>query len=137
MTLSNTALALILYLAWTLLLIGGIAALRSWLTLTGARAPNRFDPAGSDVSAFAGRLCRAHANCYETFPLFGGLLLLALVLGRPDATDATALWALGARLGQSLVHLSSTSATAVVVRFGFFAAQLGLFGYWIVRLLGI
>ncbi len=65
---SSSASALLGYAAWTLALLGGIAVLRSALTLSGRRAANRFAVSGDDVSPFSGRLCRAHANCYESLP---------------------------------------------------------------------
>jgi uncharacterized MAPEG superfamily protein len=102
--------------------------------LTGSRAPNSFRPDGTDVAPFAGRLTRAHANCYESFPFFGGTLLLALASGSTAITDPLALVALACRVGQSSVHLASTSVMAVNLRFSLFLAQVGIAGYWLVRL---
>ena len=102
-----------------------------------ARAANSFSPTGSDVSPFSERLCRAHANCYEFFPVFGGVLFVAVSIQSTPVTDPLALWALAARLGQSVVHLVSTSATAVTLRFGFFFAQFAIAAYWVVRLIGV
>jgi hypothetical protein len=36
------------------------------------------------------RLARAHANCIEGLPVFGGLLGVAVMAGRSEATDALA-----------------------------------------------
>ena len=134
---SPSLVALLGYSLWTLALLGVIAALRSRLTLSGARAANSFDPTGSDVSPFSSRLCRAHANCYEFFPVFGGLILVAALSNSGHITDPTAAWALLARVGQSCVHIASTSAAAVTVRFGFFLAQFVIAAYWGVRLVGV
>jgi hypothetical protein len=52
-------------------------------------------------------------------------------------TDPLAPWALIARIGQSGVHLVSTSSAAVTLRFGFFLAQFVIVAYWVVRLAGV
>lgn len=85
----------------------------------GCKKANSFNPDGSDVSNFSNRLCRAHANCYEGFPIFGGLLLLAIASDTMAITNGLAYILIGARLGQSFIHLASTSVVAVFVRFGF------------------
>ena len=128
-----TVIALVGYSLWTLLLLGGILGLRSYLTLLGQRPANRFKPDGSDVSPFAERLSRAHANCYESFPFLGGLLLLALATDTQPLTDPLALVVLVSRLGQSTVHLLSTSVMAVLVRFAFFLVQVLISVYWALR----
>ncbi len=131
-----TALAVLGYVAWMLGLLLILACLRSYLTLSGARAANSFRPDGADVSPFSERLCRAHANCYESFPIIGGLLLLALATHRTHITDPLALWLLLARVGQSTTHLISTSALAVQVRFSFFLVQFAIAVWWLIALLG-
>jgi uncharacterized MAPEG superfamily protein len=117
-------------------LLGIIAVLRSSLTLSGQRAANSFAVDGSDVSPFAHRLCRAHANCYESLPAFATLVLVALATGHADVTDPLALWALAARVGQSTVHLVSATSVAVQVRFAFFLVQFLIQAWWAFSLLG-
>ena len=131
---SNSALALLGFVSWTLLLLLGIGLMRSGLVLTGKRAANQFLPDGSDVSGFSNRLCRAHANCFENLPVFAAVILLALVMGRNGITDPLALPFLGARIGQSLTHLVSTSHYAVLLRFALFLAQWLILAYWVIRL---
>jgi uncharacterized MAPEG superfamily protein len=128
-------LALLGFAAWTLVLLLGIAVQRSALTLSGARAANSFGTDGTDVSPFSNRLCRAHANCCENLPIFAAIVLGALASGRADVTDPLALWVLVARIGQSTTHLISTSSLAVQARFGFFAVQIGIEVWWLLRLL--
>ena len=131
-----SALALAGYASWTLVLLAAIAVLRGSLTLVGEREPNSFGVDGSDVSPFANRLCRAHANCCENLPVFAALVLLALATGHESITDPLALWALMARVGQSSVHLLSTANVAVLARFVFFLAQVLIQAWWAVQLLG-
>lgn len=131
---SPSVLALVGYVAWTLFLTISIVLYRTVLVLKGDRAANDFIPSGEDVSPFSNRLCRAHANCYENLPVFAALILLALLTGNAAITDPLARWALVARVGQSLVHLSSTSEMAVTLRVTFFLVQLGIEAYWVVQL---
>jgi uncharacterized MAPEG superfamily protein len=131
-----STLALTGYIAWFLALLLTLGGLRAGAVLTAHRAPNSFKPDGSDMSPFAGRLVRAHANCYESFPFFGGTLLLALATGSTAITDPLALIALACRVGQSTVHLASTSVMAVNVRFSLFLAQVAIVAYWLVKLCG-
>lgn len=113
-----------------------MGGMRVGLALGGRKKPNSFAPDGADVSPFAHRLARAHANCYESFPFIGGLMLLALASGHADVTAPLALIALGARIVQSTVHLISTSVVAVQVRFLFFLVQFGIGIYWALVLYG-
>ncbi len=126
-----TSFAFLAYVSLTLLLIGMLGALRVSLSLRGKKAPNSFDPSGKDVSEFSARLCRTHANCYESFPYFGGLLLLALATGTTAVTDGLAYYFIGARVMQAVVHLASTSNIAVQVRFAFFLVQVVIAVLWI------
>ena len=121
---SPSAVALLGFAAWTLLLILTIVSIRSYLVLTGQRKSAAFDPGGADVSAFSQRLCRAHANCYENLPIFGAIIAVALITGRNEVTDGLAMFVLYARLGQSIVHLISTSPWMIRIRFAFYLVQL-------------
>ena len=131
---SPSVLALVGYVAWTILLATTIVFYRTLLVLKKQRAANDFLPSGEDVSPFSNRLCRAHANCYENLPVFAALILLALVTGNAGITDPLARWVLVARVAQSMVHLISTSEMAVSLRAVFLLVQLGIEAYWVVQL---
>ena len=132
---SASAGVLVAYAAWSLLLLALMAVVRTSLVLSRRRAANSFAVDGSDVSPFAARLSRAHANCYESLPAFGALVLAALVTGNQAVTDPLAPWALVARVGQSTTHLISTSNLAVQIRFAFFLAQFCIQAWWAIALL--
>lgn len=132
---SHTVIALLGFIGWTLLLLVLMEVIRSALVVSGKVPANGFDPENSSLSPFMQRLARAHANCLEGLPVFGGLMLMAVVLERTDLTDPLALVLLGARIVQSLIHLASTSSPAVTARFAFFAVQMGIGVYWTYRLL--
>ena len=134
---SPSATALAGFAAWTLFLVLLIGLYRASLVITGKRAANQFDPGGADVGEFSRRLCRAHANCYENLPIFGGLIAVALATGHTAATDGLAMWFLGARIGQSIVHLASTSVMAVNLRFALYLAQWFIMAAMAIRLLTV
>ncbi|MFT5686058.1 MAG: putative MAPEG superfamily protein, partial [Myxococcota bacterium] len=83
-----------------------------------------------DVSPFAMRLSRAHANCVENLPVFAAIVVVAGFAERFAVTDPLAPVLLAARVGQSVVHLASTSYWAVMVRFGLFVVQVGIGVWW-------
>ena len=130
-----SVIALLSYAAWSICLLGAIALLRLVVTLQGRRAANSFSIAGDDVSPFSGRLCRAHANCYENLPAFASIIVVAAISGDTSITDPLALWALLARVGQSTIHIISTSNRAVKLRFAFLFTQFVIQIVWIIQLI--
>lgn len=132
---SPSAVALTGFIAWTLLLLLWMEGLRCRLVLAGKVPSNGFDPGNSTLSPFMQRLARAHANCLEGLPIFGGLLLVALATDRTAITDPLAYVLLGARIVQSSIHLASLHAVAVNLRFAAFAVQMAIGAWWAVRLL--
>lgn len=126
-----TLQALLGFIAWTLFLLVLMELIRSWLVLSGAVPANGFNPENTNLSPFMQRLARAHANCLEGLPVFGGLMLIAVVAGRTTVTDPLAWALLAARVVQSLIHLASTSPAAVTARFTAFGVQMAIAGYWV------
>lgn len=126
----TSALALALFIAWTLGLLVLMEVVRSFLVATGQVPSNAFRPDNTNLSPFMQRLARAHANCVESLPWAGGLLLLAIATGQHHLTDPLAWWLVAARVLQSSVHLASLSVMAVNVRFTFFAVQMAIAAYW-------
>ena len=102
----------------------------SYLVVAGRIPSNEFKPDNSNLSPFMQRLARAHANCAESLPVFGGLLVLAIATGRTEVTDPLALWFVLARVLQSSIHVASLSVVAVNARFAAFAVQMGIGVYW-------
>jgi uncharacterized MAPEG superfamily protein len=130
----TSLLALLGFIAWTLFLLVVMEVMRSRLVLAGKVPANGFDPANTTLTPFMQRLARAHANCLEGLPIFGGLLLVAVVAGMPQVTDGLAWTFLGARVVQSVIHLASTSPAAVMARFAAFAVQMAIGVHWVVAL---
>jgi len=130
-----TSLTLIGYISWMMLLVFSIISYRSIVVLTSRKAANDFQPEGKDVSPLMERLSRVHANCYEHFPIFAGLMLLALALNLSEITNPLAYTFLTLRVAQGVVHIISKSVPMVFLRLGLFLAQCGIAVYWIVLFL--
>ncbi|MCY1373376.1 MAPEG family protein [compost metagenome] len=135
MPLSPSAAALLGLVAWSLLLVFLLVNQRGLLVLTGRMKVNVFAADGSNTpSAFGQRLVRAHANSLENLPLQASVLIYAIVAGQTAITDPLAGLLLGARIFQSCVHLISTSALFVWLRFAGFFVQLAILAWWLLRL---
>ncbi|MET0545109.1 MAG: MAPEG family protein [Caulobacterales bacterium] len=123
------ARALLGFAIWTVLvLMVGVGIQRWSLILTGKAQLSSFpadEPHGPD---FYRRAMRAHANCVENLPIFGAVVFATYAVGLQSAiVDSLAVTALGARVLQTLTHVSSGSNMAVGIRFGFFAIQIVCF----------
>lgn len=132
---TTTLTALAGFIAWALLLLIIMETIRSKFVLTGAVPANGFPPDNANLSPFMQRLARAHANCIEGLPIFGGLMLVAVVAGKSGVTDPLAPLLLGARIVQSTIHLVSTTPAAVTARFVAFSVQMAIAAYWSFALL--
>ena len=132
---SPTLIALTGFILWTLLLLTTMGVVRTRLVMTRQVPPNGFRPDNAGLSPFLQRLARAHMNCIEGLPIFGGLMLVAVASGQTSITDPLALVFLAARIAQSTIHLASTSNRAVTWRFVAFLVQVAIGFWWAVRLL--
>lgn len=132
-----SVIALTGFIAWALLLLVLMEVIRTQLVLRGKAAANSFTPDNAGLSPFMQRLARAHANCIESLPVFGGLLLVAIATHRTGVTDSLAYLFLASRVLQSLVHLASLSSAAVSIRFTAFAVQMAIGLYWSYELLTV
>lgn len=125
-----SAFVLTALIAWTLFLVILMEVLRTRFLVTKTVAANGFRPDNSNLPPYMQRLARAHANCVESFPIIGGLLVVALLTNRADVTDALAPLLLLARLLQSSIHAVSTNLVASWLRFVAFAIQMAITVYW-------
>lgn len=132
---SPSFIALAGFIAWTLALLVLMEILRSRLVVTRKVRANGFQPDNANLSPFMHRLARAHANCIEGLPVFGGLLVAAIAADLAAITDPFAYILLVARIFQSTVHLVSTSVAAVTLRFLAFSVQVAIGVWWALRLL--
>ena len=73
------------------------------------------------------RAMRAHLNCLENLPIYGAIVLVIVVSGAQSAAlDMLALTLIGARIAQTLIHVSWEQTNLLAyLRFGFFFVQPG------------
>lgn len=128
---SDTQCALLGLASWYVLVLFLLAGFRVVTSVTQKKPANTFAPDGSDVPGLGQRLVRVHANCYENIPLYIGLLLFAMVSNQTAITDPSAMILLYARIGQSVVHMISTSLGAVLLRFVLFVVQVLTLVCWL------
>ncbi len=127
--------ALLGFTGWTLLLVTVIFAYRG-VRLLGGTPINSWGRGAKTTEdpAFIKRVEDAHANTLENLPIFAVLVLSAAALGKLEAVNAIAPFALYGRVAQSLVHLSGTSPLQVFLRASFWAVQLIVFFLMLVKL---
>jgi uncharacterized MAPEG superfamily protein len=124
--------ALLLFAAWTLVLMLVYVFYRTGLVMAGRkRADSWTRGQPTDDPGFVVRAQHAHMNCVENLPVFAAIVLGAYALGRPAVADGLGAWVLGARLAQSTVHLVGVSHALVFVRGSLFTIQVALFLYMI------
>lgn len=129
--------ALLGFTAWTVLLVLGVFLYRGLRFVTGTPInnwPRSAKPAND--APLVKRMEDAHANCLENLPVFAAIVLAAFAMGRLDAIATLAPCVLYARIGQSVAHLTGVGQVQVLIRASFWAAQLTLFVWMIVKLLG-
>jgi uncharacterized membrane protein YecN with MAPEG domain len=124
------------YAAWTMLLILAIVTARGLEMLSGKKKMNEFPGGVQHGGPMYWRLYRAHANTVENLPIVAIIILVGTVMHvATPMFERLPQIALGARVVQSIVHVSSGSAAAVSVRFTAFATQYVCFGWMIAEIL--
>ena len=114
------------FAAWTLLtLFSSIGVYRWSRILTGRTsiAEWRADlPQGSD---WYQRAMRAHMNCVENLPVYTAIVVALIATGvKSETIDTLAVALLGARVGQTLVHIGLPPTNAAAsLRFALFFVQ--------------
>ena len=128
--------ALIGFAAWTLLLVLLVFLWRGIEILRGKKADSWTRGNAIESPGLVKRIEHAHLNCLENLPIFAVIVLGAAVTGKSALTEPYAACVLYARFGQSLVHLAGVNHWLVMLRAGFWAAQLVLFIVMMYSLLG-
>lgn len=131
---TSTAVALLGFAAWTIMMVMLLGLFRTGLVFAGKKKSNEFRATGEDLGSFGYRATRVHANCYENLPVAAAVLLYAIATNQTAITDPLALAFLGLRLAQSAVHLTSTARPMVLIRFAFYIGQNAILIFWILLL---
>lgn len=119
-------LVLLLFAMWTLAVpLGAIAAYRWGRILRGLEPIHAFRADRVEGADWYRRAMRAHANCVENLPVLGAIVVAATAAGfEGRSLDGLAWTVLGARVVQSLVHVSFTeTARTVSLRFAAYFVQ--------------
>jgi uncharacterized MAPEG superfamily protein len=122
--------ALLGFAVWTLVLLLFTVGVYRWTRILTGRVPiSEFRADRVEGDDFYKRAMRAHANCVENLPVFGAIVLALQASGTSGAlVDGICLAILGARVVQSLIHVSFVQSNTVVpVRFAFFTVQIAGF----------
>ncbi|MGR8948007.1 MAG: MAPEG family protein [Gammaproteobacteria bacterium] len=127
---SATAVSILGHLGWTILLAFLLVGSRLFASMTKGNALNGFAQDGSDLPPLGGRITRAHGNSLEWMVIPVGLMLYGMVTGQTELTNGLAMICLYCRLGQSIVHMVSTSVPAVLVRATLFTVQVVIWAMW-------
>jgi len=126
---------LVAFAAWACLLVTAIACARTFQVLTGKKRANEFPGGVQHGGDMYWRLNRAQVNTVENLPIFATLVLTAHLL-HVDVTLLAKI-VIGARVAQSLIHISSGGVMAVTLRFTAYVIQVACFVVMAVKLLTI
>lgn len=129
---------LLLFVAWTLVLLAIGVAYRAAMVLSFSKKADAWtrgrDP---EQPAVFTRVADAYANCLEMLPMFGAVILAAAVLDKSDITNGLALLFIAARVGQSVAHVISVHHLMIFfVRFPLFMVQAVVLVWWLLKLAG-
>lgn len=89
-TMRPTLTALSRFIAWSLLLLVDMEVICSQLVAAKAIPANEFRPDNSNLSSFMQRLAGAHSNRMKSPPVFGGVMLVAVFMGKTHETGSLA-----------------------------------------------
>ena len=118
---------LLAFAGWTLLLLMSSVGVYRWSRiLTGRASVHEWRADAVQGCEWYQRAMRAHMNCVENLPIYGAVAFAAFATdASAPALDALALAFLGARIGQSLVHIGLPQTERVaILRFALFFAQV-------------
>ncbi|MBX2835069.1 MAG: MAPEG family protein [Micavibrio sp.] len=97
--------------------------------------PADFTPGNENLSAFAKRVSRAHANCYENIGFFAAIVMVTALTDNLEIMQGSALAFIAARFVQTSAHLISGAGLWLRMKGIFYAVQVFLQLYWIIKLL--
>ncbi|MGB8331155.1 MAG: MAPEG family protein [Polyangiales bacterium] len=127
MEMSIPVWVLLAFAVWSMLvLILTIGVYRWGLIFAGRVQVKEFRADQIEGSDRYRRAMRAHLNCLENLPIYGAIVLAIVVSNARSSTlDILALTLIGARIVQTLIHVSGEQTNLLAsLRFGFFFVQL-------------
>jgi uncharacterized MAPEG superfamily protein len=127
MEMSIPVWVLLAFAVWSMLVLVSTIGIYRWgLIFAGRAQVKEFRADQIEGSDRYRRAMRAHLNCLENLPIYGAIVLCIVVSGaKSTSLDVLALTLIGARITQTLIHVSSEQTNVLAsLRFGFFFVQL-------------
>jgi len=127
MAMSIPVWVLLAFAVWTILVLVLTVGIYRWgLVFAGRAQVKEFRADQVEGSDRYRRSMRAHMNCVENLPVYGAIVLVIVVSGAQSAMlDILALTLIGARIVQTLIHVSREQTNLLAyLRFAFFFIQL-------------
>jgi uncharacterized MAPEG superfamily protein len=118
---------LLLFAAWTVVLLSGTVGYFRWSRIFTGRATIReWRPDEDQGTDWYKRAMRAHANCLENLPLYTAVVIALLVTKASSPwLDVLAVVLLAARIAQSSLHIGPKQTEFVAgARFACYAIQV-------------
>lgn len=123
-TLSPVA-SLVLFAVWGLLLVISIGTWRLAMAVTGNVPQGGFNPGTPHGGAAYWRLNRAHMNVVENLPFFGAIVLGGMIANVQEPNfQMLASIVLVARIAQTIIHVTSGTQIAILLRFSAYLVQV-------------
>jgi len=119
---------LLWFALWTLMVLTATVGVFRWGRILSGRSgigEFRYDKVEGHPDWYR-RGMRAHGNCIENLPVYGAIVFVLFVLGLDSRwLDALAVVLMGARVFQTLIHVSFLETNVTVSwRFSFYCVQL-------------
>ena len=127
MAMSIPVWVLLAFAVWTILVLVLTVGIYRWgLVFAGRAQVKEFRADQIEGSDRYRRSMRAHMNCVENLPVYGAIVLVIVVSGAQSTMlDILALTLIGARIVQTLIHVSREQTNLLAyLRFAFFFIQL-------------
>lgn len=139
LTMSPAIFALICFTLLTAALGFAYPLQRVVMMLTGKASANAWTRGAQTAiqPAWSVRVQHAHLNCLENLPLFAAVVIAAYISDQLMVIEGLAMVYLALRVGQSLVHVISDSATFVFIRANLWIPQMLILFYWLLSLCGV
>ncbi len=138
-TISPAICVLICFTLLTAVLAISYPLQRVLMTLTGKAAANSWTRGAQTAPqpAWSVRVQHAHLNCLENLPLYAAVVIAAYISDQLVLIEGLAMVYLALRVGQSLIHVISDSATFVFIRANLWLPQMFILFYWLLSLCGV
>jgi len=125
MHIPQSVLALVFYALWTIALVLMIGIDRVLLVALGRIKAKDITPGTPHGNNAYWRINRAHMNAAENVGVFAAIVLAGWIAGaETQMFNLLAMIVVAARVIQSLIHISSGSGFAIMMRFSAFGVQL-------------